>query len=76
MEYQRNEVALPTLEEIATMGQPRLDIERTKLKNEISFIRGDAARDGLARQDKIDAYNKIINAIEERKKVLKGGGAT
>jgi hypothetical protein len=49
MEYQRNDVAIPTLEEIGTMDLPRLDIEQRKLKDEISFQRGDTARAGPAR---------------------------
>ena len=62
----KKEVAIPTLEEIAKMAPARLKIERIKLKNEISFRRGDAARGGPARKDEIDEFNRLIKAIEER----------
>jgi hypothetical protein len=74
MEYQRQDMSIPTLEEIAEMSPARLKIERIKLKNEISFRRGDAARGGPAREDEIANLNKLIKAIEGRLGI-NGGGA-
>jgi hypothetical protein len=55
------------------MSPARLKIERIKLKNEISFRRGDAARGGPAKQAEIDEFNKLIKAIEERLGMSNGG---
>jgi hypothetical protein len=74
MEYQRQDLSIPTLEEIAEMAPARLKIERVKLKNEISFRRGDAARGGPSKQGEIDNFNRLIKAIEERLG-MNGGGA-
>jgi hypothetical protein len=70
----KQEVSIPTLEEIAEMSPRRLKLERIKLKNEISFRRGDAARCGPARQAEVDEFNRLIRAIEERLG-MNGGGA-
>jgi hypothetical protein len=67
-------VSIPTLEEIAAMSPARLKLERIKLKNEISFRRGDAALGGPAKQAEIDEFNRLIRAIEERLG-MNGGGA-
>ena len=69
----KKEVAIPTLEEIAEMAPARLKIERIKLKNEISFRRGDMARGGPGRQAEIDEFNRLIKAIEERVGINGGG---
>ena len=69
----KQEVSIPTLDEIAQMAPPRLKLERIKLKNEISFRRGDAARRGPAKQAEIDEFNRLIKAIEERLGMSNGG---
>jgi hypothetical protein len=69
----KREVVTPSLDEIAEMSEPRLRIERIKLKNEISFRRGDMARSGPSRQAEIDQFNKIITTIEERLEKNDGG---
>jgi hypothetical protein len=69
----KQEVSIPTMEEIAEMSPPRLKLERIKLKNEISFRLGDAARGGPARQAEVDEFNRLIKAIEERLG-MNGGG--
>lgn len=73
MEYQRQDLAIPTMEEIAEMAPARLKLERIKLKNEISFRRGDAARGGPSKQAEIDAYNGLIKEIEQRLGINGGG---
>ncbi len=61
-----NEIVVPKIEEIATMSQVRCQYERTRLRNEVSFARGNALWGGPSGEPQIVAYNKAIAAINGR----------
>lgn len=61
-----NEIVIPTVEQIAAMSLERCQHERMRLRNEISFARGNALWGGPSAEEKIAAYKKAIDAIEER----------
>jgi len=64
--YKNNEWVIPTLEEIAQMSPALLKDERMRLKNEVSFKRGDAAIAGPSHEKAIAELNKLIKAIADR----------
>ncbi len=67
--YKNNEWVIPTLEEIAQMSPALLKDERMRLKNEVSFKRGDAAIAGPSHEKhekEIAELNKLIKAIADR----------
>ena len=57
-------VHIPTLEDIAQMASSFLKYERIRLKNEISFMRGDYG--GRDHKAEIKNLNVLIEAIEKR----------
>jgi hypothetical protein len=60
------EVLIPTAEEIRVMARARCQSERIRLKNEISFARGNSSWGGPSGDGVIDALKTAINAIERR----------
>jgi hypothetical protein len=60
------EVLIPTVEEIRAMARARCQSERIRLKNEISFGRGNALWGGPSGQEKIAALKTAIDAIDRR----------
>ena len=58
------DVHIPTLEDIAQMAPTYLKHERIRLKNEISFRRGDYG--GPDHKEEIKHLNELIEAIEKR----------
>ncbi len=65
-----DEILIPTTSEILNMSSERCQQERIRLKNEISFARGDEVTGGPSNKDKIAAYKAAIEAIEERLEAL------
>lgn len=61
-----NEILIPALEQIAAMSLERCCHERMRLKNEISFARGNALWCGPSGEEQILAYKHAIEAIDER----------
>jgi hypothetical protein len=60
------EILIPTTSEILVMSSTRCLEERLRLKNEISFARGDETTGGPSNKDKIAAYKAAIDSIELR----------
>jgi hypothetical protein len=61
-----NEVIVPGRKQIATMSMERCRQERTRLKNEISFARGNALWGGPSSEDRIVRYKEAVKMIEHR----------
>ncbi len=64
------QVITPTAREIATMSWERCQYMRIRMKNEISFARGDEAIGGGSNEEAIAAYKKAIKIIDERLREL------
>lgn len=60
------QVTIPTAREIATMSWECCQYMRIRLKNEISFARGDEAIGGGSNEEAVAAYKKAIEMIEQR----------
>ncbi len=60
------EIMVPKIDEIATMSWMRCQCERTRLRNEISFARGNALWGGPSSEQEIVAYKRAIAAINGR----------
>jgi hypothetical protein len=60
------QVLIPTVEEIRAMARMRCRSERIRLKNEISFARGNALWGGPSSDETIAALKTAINAIDQR----------
>ena len=60
------QIIIPTTREIATMSWERCQHMRIRLKNEISFARGDEAMGGGSSKEAVAAYKKAIDMIERR----------
>ena len=69
------QVIIPTAREIATMSWERCEYMRIRLKNEISFARGDEAIGGGSNEEAVAAYKKAIKLIDERLRELASIGA-
>jgi hypothetical protein len=69
------QVIIPTAHEIATMSWERCQYMRIRLKNEISFARGDEAIGGGSNEEAVAAYKKAIKLIDERLRELASIGA-
>jgi hypothetical protein len=63
---QMQEVFIPTAEEIRVMARTRCQSERIRLKNEISFARGNALWGGPSSEETIAALKTAVDAIERR----------
>ncbi len=66
------EVLIPTPEEIHVMARMRCQSERIRLKNEISFARGNALWGGPSTEETIAVLKTAIEAIERRLNELAG----
>jgi hypothetical protein len=64
------EILIPTTSEIFDMSSTRCLQERLRLRNEISFARGDEATGGPSNKEKIAEYQVAIEAIELRLEAL------
>jgi hypothetical protein len=64
------EIMIPTVEEISTMSASHCQQERLRLKNEISFARGDETTGGPSNRDKIAAFKVALELIDERMETL------
>ena len=60
------QIIIPTTREIATMSWERCRYMRIRLKNEISFARGDEAIGGGSSEEAVAAYRRAIEMIEQR----------
>jgi hypothetical protein len=67
-----NDIRVPAIAEIATMSWNRCLSERTRLRNELSFARGNALWGGPSGDLEIAAYKKAIDAANERLAELTG----
>jgi hypothetical protein len=70
-----NQIMIPTTEQIASMSIERCQHERIRLRNEISFARGNALWGGPSAEEKIAAYRTAIEAIEGRLEELSPASA-
>lgn len=61
-----DKILIPEVEQIAAMSLERCRLERMRLKNEISFARGNALWGGPSGEEQIVAYKHAIEAIDER----------
>ena len=64
------QITIPTAGEIASMSFERCQYMRIRLKNEISFARGDEAIGGGSNEEAVAAYKKAIEMIEQRSREL------
>jgi hypothetical protein len=69
------QIIIPSAREIATMSWGRCQYMRIRLKNEISFARGDEAIGGGSNEEAVAAYKRAIEMIEQRSRELAGIGA-
>ncbi len=60
------QIIIPTTREIASMSSERCQYMRIRLKNEISFARGDEAIGGGSNEEPVAAYKRAIGMIERR----------
>jgi hypothetical protein len=60
------QVLIPTAEEIRLMAHARCQSERIRLKNEISFARGNALWGGPSSEETIAALKTAVDAIDGR----------
>jgi hypothetical protein len=70
------EIVIPDCEEIATMSWPRLQRERLRLRNEISFARSDALGGGPSADEMLAALRGALKTIERRLLQLSNGTST
>jgi hypothetical protein len=70
------EIVIPDCEDIATMSWPRLQRERLRLRNEISFARSDALVGGPSADDMLAALRAALKTIEGRLLQLSNGAST
>lgn len=59
-------IRIPTYPEIAAMSLVLCELERTRLRNEISFAQGNALWSGPSAGNIIDSCNETIRAINSR----------
>jgi hypothetical protein len=64
--YMNDQIVIPDCEEIATMSSPRLQRERLRLRNEVSFARSDALGGGPSADEMLRALRAALKAIEAR----------
>ena len=67
-----NDIIVPAMAEIATMSWSRCQHERTRLRNELSFARGNALWGGPSSDQQIAVYKNAIDAINDRLDELTG----
>ncbi len=60
------QIIIPTAWEIASMSWERCQYMRIRLKNEISFARGDEAIGGGSNEEPVAAYKRAVEMIEWR----------
>ncbi len=60
------QVTIPSAEELRVMARARCQSERIRLKNEISFARGNALWGGPSGEETIAALKTAIDAIDRR----------
>jgi hypothetical protein len=70
------EIVIPDCEDIASMSWPRLQRERLRLRNEISFARSDALGGGPSADDMLAALRAALKTIEGRLLQLSNGAST
>ena len=69
-------IRIPNHSDIATMSLSVCELERTRLRNEISFARGDASLGGPSGEEIIVACNEAVKVINERMSELRELGDT
>ncbi|MBF6567646.1 MAG: hypothetical protein IVW54_02070 [Candidatus Binataceae bacterium] len=67
-----DDIPIPSSEEIETMSWIRCNTERTRLRNEVSFARGNSMWGGPSNEAQIVAFNHAIEKIEHRMHDLSG----
>jgi hypothetical protein len=60
------QILIPSTREIATMPWEHCQYMRIRLKNEISFARGDEAIGGGSNEEAVTEYKEAIKIIDER----------
>ena len=60
------ELHIPSREEMLNMSWQRCHQERLRLRNEISFARGDETTGGPSSTERVAMLNAAIEVIEER----------
>ena len=70
------QIIIPTAWEMATMSWERCQYMRIRLKNEISFARGDEAIGGGSSEEAVAEYKRAIEMIERRSHELASIGGT
>ncbi len=68
------DIIVPSIDEIATMSWGRCQQERTRLRNELSFARGNALWGGPSSDQQIATYKRALDAINARLDELTGEG--
>jgi hypothetical protein len=69
-----SDIIIPGINEIATMSWNRCHQERTRLRNELSFARGNALWGGPSSDQEIATFKRAIDAINERLQELMSEG--
>jgi hypothetical protein len=64
------DIVVPTTTEIFNMPQARCQQERIRLKNEISFARGDETTGGPPNAERISAFKLALEQIEDRLQMI------
>ena len=71
--YIKNELVIPSLEEISQMSAEDLKDVRISLKNEVSFKLGDASIGGPSHATEVAELNRLIKAVEQMLGMSLGG---
>jgi len=64
------DIVVPTTTEIFKMSPARCQQERIRLKNEISFARGDETTGGPPNAERISAFKLALEQIEDRLQMI------
>jgi hypothetical protein len=59
-------IVLPEIEEIANWHSERCEVERTRLRNELSFIHGDRAHGGPSQENMAVELKCRLAALDRR----------
>jgi hypothetical protein len=65
-----DEIVIPSLKDICGMPRPLCERERIRLKNEVSFARGNAMCGGPSADTMLAELKRAIEAIEARLGIL------
>jgi hypothetical protein len=64
------EIVIPTVDEISAMSSQQCQLERLRLRNEISFARSDEATGGPSNLGRIESFKAAVELIDVHLEIL------